>query len=94
MNLRSSNSESTTKDGNYMFLLADPIIAKIFIAILISTIAMATLEPCLPIWLMATLKPEVLNEHFNIHYKQFIEAKNFKFKQKSEIKSSNAKYLK
>ncbi|XP_055300363.1 synaptic vesicular amine transporter [Sitodiplosis mosellana] len=58
MDLHSCESELTTKDGNYIYLLADPIIAKIFIAILISTIAMATLEPCLPIWLMATLKPE------------------------------------
>lgn len=42
-----------------MSFMSDPLIAKIFAAILISTIAMATLEPCLPIWLMATLKPEV-----------------------------------
>lgn len=42
-----------------MYYLSEPIIVKIFGAILISTIAMATLEPCLPIWLMATLKPEV-----------------------------------
>lgn len=44
-----------------MYFLADPLIAKIFAAIFISTIAMSTLEPCLPIWLMATLKPEVFN---------------------------------
>lgn len=59
MDLQSCKSESTTKDGSYVYLLADPIIAKIFVAILVSTIAMATLEPCLPLWLMATMKPEV-----------------------------------
>lgn len=60
MDLHLSKSETTSKDANYMHYLVDPLIAKIFAAILISTIAMSTLEPCLPIWLMATLKPEVL----------------------------------
>lgn len=59
VDFQSGKVEPTTKDGNYLYFLADPIIAKIFAAILISTIAMATLEPCLPIWLMSTLKPEV-----------------------------------
>lgn len=46
--------------------MADPLIVKVCGAILISTIAMSTLEPCLPIWLMETLKPEVrYNNIFN-----------------------------
>lgn len=65
MNLQYSNRETTFKDENFMYLLSDPIIAKIFGAILISTIAMATLEPCLPIWLMETLNPEA----FSLFYK-------------------------
>lgn len=56
---QSSKNECVPKETNYMYFLSDPIIVKISAAILISTIAMATLEPCLPIWLMATLKPEV-----------------------------------
>lgn len=59
MDLQYNKNEATTKERKYMYLLLDPIIAKIFVAILVSTIAMATLEPCLPIWLMETLKPEV-----------------------------------
>lgn len=59
MDLNCYKNEATTKERKYMYLLLDPIIAKIFVAILVSTIAMATLEPCLPIWLMETLKPEV-----------------------------------
>ena len=35
-------------------------ILKIIIAILISTSAMAILEPCLPIWLMKNLHPKVI----------------------------------
>lgn len=42
-----------------MQFMVDPLIAKVCGAILISTIAMSTLEPCLPIWLMETLHPEV-----------------------------------
>lgn len=53
------SEESAVKSMNYMQLLSDSLIAKIAVAIFISTIGIATLEPCLPIWLMANLKPEV-----------------------------------
>lgn len=59
MDLRCTKNEATVRSTNYIQLLSDPIIVKIAIAIFISTIAMATLEPCLPIWLMKNLKPEV-----------------------------------
>lgn len=50
------------KNTNYSSLLSDVVILKISGAIFISTIAMAILEPCLPIWLMANMKPEVEND--------------------------------
>lgn len=53
------SEESAVKSTNYMQFLRDSLISKIAAAIFISTIAMSTLEPCLPIWLIATLKPEV-----------------------------------
>lgn len=66
MNLNYRKSETAVKDANCMYLLYDPIIAKIFAAILVSTTAMATLEPCLPIWLMETIRPEVRITYFNL----------------------------
>lgn len=68
MNLQCTKHEVAFKEENYTHLLSDPIIAKIFTAILISTIAMATLEPCLPIWLMETLKPEVNYNFYRSNY--------------------------
>lgn len=59
MDLHRCKCDSVTNDINYMCYMADPLIVKVCGAILISTIAMSTLEPCLPIWLMETLKPEV-----------------------------------
>lgn len=59
MDLQRCKCDSVTNDTNYMVFMADPLIVKVCAAILISTIAMSTLEPCLPIWLMETLKPEV-----------------------------------
>lgn len=59
---RSSTASSfqvCVKNTNYSSFLADAVVLKILGAIFVSTIAMAILEPCLPIWLMATLKPEV-----------------------------------
>lgn len=53
------SEESTVKSTNYMQYLSDSIIVKIAAAIFLSTISIATLEPCLPIWLITTLKPEV-----------------------------------
>lgn len=53
------SEESAVKSMNYMQFLSDTLIVKIAAAIFISTIGIATLEPCLPIWLMANLKPEV-----------------------------------
>lgn len=41
-------------------LLTDSVIMIATGAIFISTSAMAILEPCLPIWLMTHLKPEVI----------------------------------
>lgn len=73
MDLHRCKCESTTMDTNYMFYMADPLIVKVCGAIFISTIAMSTLEPCLPIWLMETLNPEVciFSLHkfkFNVNY--------------------------
>lgn len=59
MDLQSSKSESTVVNANCSQFLSDPVILKIVTAIFVSTIAMATLEPCLPIWLMGTTHPEV-----------------------------------
>lgn len=59
MDLQASKCELDVNSTNYTQFLLDPIVVKIVIAIFVSTIAMATLEPCLPIWLMSTLKPEV-----------------------------------
>lgn len=51
--------EEKITETNYAYFLSDTNVVRIITAIFVSTIAMATLEPCLPIWLMATLKPEV-----------------------------------
>lgn len=59
MDLQSLKSESVAINTNCSQFLSEPIILKIVIAIFVSTTAMATLEPCLPIWLMETSKPEV-----------------------------------
>lgn len=53
------SEESAVKSSNSMQFLNDSLIAKIAAAIFISTISIATLEPCLPIWLITNLKPEV-----------------------------------
>lgn len=39
-------------------LLRDPYILSVIVAVCASTTAMATLEPCLPLWLMETMNPE------------------------------------
>lgn len=59
MDLQALKCELDVDSTNYTPFLFDLIVVKIVIAIFISTIAMATLEPCLPIWLMSTLRPEV-----------------------------------
>lgn len=74
IDLQCPKNEVSMKSTNYMQFLRDPIIVKIAVAIFISTIAMATLEPCLPIWLMANLKPEV---RFNFSYFHFLSEFNF-----------------
>lgn len=61
MDLQRSKTESAAINTNCSEFLSDPVIVKIVIAIFVSTIAMATLEPCLPIWLMGATKPEVVS---------------------------------
>ena len=46
-----------------MSLLANPYVLVVTGAVWFSTTAMALLEPCLPIWLMDTIKPTVSCNH-------------------------------
>lgn len=89
LNLQRSKGESVARDANYMYFMADSLIVKIFAAILISTIAMATLEPCLPIWLMATLKPEVYHCLFIIIGMKTVELLNFYLYRNGKLEPSS-----
>lgn len=47
-------------------LLSDHLILIILASIWLSSSAMSILEPCLPIWLMSHVKPEVMDNYLNI----------------------------
>ncbi|KAH0952978.1 hypothetical protein HN011_011020 [Eciton burchellii] len=53
-----TNAESNEQQGTWMHLLSNPHILIISGAIWCSTSPMAILEPCLPIWLRAHIKPK------------------------------------
>ena len=67
-NCLSYQPEECREDGSsggatYMSLLANPYVLVVTGAVWFSTTAMALLEPCLPIWLMDTIKPTVSCNH-------------------------------
>ncbi len=57
---------------SFTAFLKDPYILVVTGAVWFSTTAMAMLEPCLPIWLMNTIHPEVRRKIFTDYHNQMI----------------------
>ncbi len=53
------NDENQSESPSFRKLFSDKYIRVVTGAIWVSTTAMALLEPCLPIWLMDSIHPEV-----------------------------------
>ena len=58
-NLLQEQPSTTQKIDTFIGILKDPKVLLVTGAVWASTSAMALLEPCLPIWLMDTIHPEV-----------------------------------
>ena len=56
------NGESQFKDALMIFyLMKDPYVVIATGSVWFSTSSMALLEPCLPLWLLETIHPKVIN---------------------------------
>ena len=56
------NGESQIKDALMIFyLMKDPYVVIATGSVWFSTSSMALLEPCLPLWLLETIHPKVIN---------------------------------